>query len=127
MSNGMATRRTLGILFLLLGLLIMAPAILPALFALAEHPPRVVPISVVPLMIGIPIALFGALMIPFSGADIAATKLQVILRRTSLPYVGRGANGDTTADAGGETSVEVTATTSPPTVPPAAPPKDGTG
>jgi hypothetical protein len=119
MSSGMATRRTLGILFLLLGLLIMAPAILPALFALAEHPPRVVPISVVPLMIGIPIALFGALMIPFSGADIAATKLQVILRRTSLPYVGRGVGGQ----SGDDTSVEVTATTSTP----AAPPKDGTG
>jgi hypothetical protein len=123
MSSGMATRRTLGILFLLLGIVIMAPAILPALFALAEHPPRVVPISVIPLMIGIPIALFGALMIPFSGADIAATKLQVILRRTSLPYVGGGASGDAGGGTSGETSVEVTATTSPP----AEPPKDGTG
>jgi hypothetical protein len=119
MSSGMATQRTLGILFLLLGLVIMAPAILPALFALAEHPPRVVPISVVPLMIGLPIALFGALMMPFSGADVAATKLQVILRRTSLPYVGRVPGGAAT----GGTSIEVTATTSPPTEPPA----DGTG
>jgi hypothetical protein len=110
----MKTQRLLGILFLVLGLVIMAPSIVPALLALTEHPPRVVPMSVIPLSIGIVLALFGALMIPFSGADVAAKKLTVILATTSLPFVGKG------------NAPQVTATVTTETTEP-APPKDGGG
>ena len=105
----MKTQTAVGLVFLLLGLFLISIACGPATLALLEHPPRAVTIPLLPLSIGIVLAVFGALIIPASGADVAATKLTVILGKTNLPFVGKGTSGTTV-----EVTTEPTAPAEPP-------------
>jgi hypothetical protein len=83
-------RTLLGSLFLLVGLGILAAALVPVGAALWFHQP-VTPIST-PflgfLLAGVAVAVFGAWMIPNSGADVTFNQIIFALGSTSLPWVG---------------------------------------
>jgi hypothetical protein len=75
------TRQTiLGVLFLVVGLVVTGLALIPAVHGVAP--------SLVFLLTGIGVALFGAYLIPSSGAPVALTQLFVSLGTTNLPIVG---------------------------------------
>ena len=72
----------IGILFLLIGLAIVAVVLAPVFVAIKAHAPFAAP-SVTLLIIGLAVLVFGALLIPFSGAGGAASSLLVI----AGPYI----------------------------------------
>lgn len=91
------TRQTLlGLLFLLVGLAIVATVLAPVVAAVVAKTPAPA-ISLSLLVIGIGLALFGALLVPSSGVGPAMTQLTVVLSNTSLPFVGGRRAGDAPA------------------------------
>lgn len=72
-------QRTIGLLFLLIGIIITGVSLLPAL----QHPPASPLITI--LIIGIAVSVFGALLVPSSHAETALKSLTVII----APYVPR--------------------------------------
>jgi Na+/glutamate symporter len=93
------TRQTiLGYLFLVLGLFV-ALVMLAPLVAAAIHsqPTTITMTAVVMLSIGIGVSVYGAFLLPSSGAKTALHELSIELKESSLPVVG--GHGTTTATA----------------------------
>lgn len=89
--------KRLGLLFLLLGTLIIVAALAPVL----QHPPALPNTWI--LIAGVVVAIFGALMVPNSGADHAIDKIAVTVQNTNLPFVGGRANATATTTVTVET------------------------
>ena len=82
------TRPTIfGLLFLLVGLAIVTAVLGPVLIAIKMHAAIAAP-SVTMLCVGLVMMIFGALLIPFSGADEGASKL-LVLAGPYIPSFGR--------------------------------------
>ena len=93
----MMSRPTLfGLLFLLIGLAIVLGVLAPVYVAIKAHTPIVEP-SVTLLCVGLAVLVFGALLIPFSGADKAASSLLVIAGPYIPTFGRRAASGEVTA------------------------------
>lgn len=107
----MKRQTLLGLLFLCVGLAIVAVVLAPVVAAVFAKQPAP-PISVFLLCVGIGVALFGAWEIPSSGIGTTAGQVVVTLGKTKVPFFG-GAPTTTT-------TVEVTTPAPPPTLP-----KDG--
>lgn len=70
----MKTQTVVGLIFLALGLVLVGVVLAPAVAALRAHAPAAT-IALVPLCVGIGVAVFGALVIPSSGAGQAVKDL----------------------------------------------------
>lgn len=84
-------RQTLfGFVFLLIGLFLLMISVAPVLVALKMHekPPELTTLVVVLICIGLGTALFGAFLMPSSGAPTTFNNLMISLGRTNLPFVG---------------------------------------
>lgn len=91
------TRPTLfGLLFLVIGFAIVTVVLAPVLVAIKAHAVIVEP-SVTLLVIGLAVLVFGALLIPFSGASGAASSLLVIAGPYIPSFGRRAASGEVTA------------------------------
>ena len=97
------TRPTLfGLLFLLVGLAIVGAVLAPVFVAIRAHTAIVEP-SVTLLCVGLVMLVFGALLIPFSGADEGASKL-LVLAGPYIPTFGRRAgSGEVPPPSGDKT------------------------
>lgn len=73
----------IGILFLLLGIVIIAAALAPVI----QHPPAAIAVPI--LVAGIVVAIFGALIVPSSGAGPALAKIVVVVG-PYMPFAGPG-------------------------------------
>ena len=108
----MKTQTVLGWLFVLLGLVILAIALGPAVYALRMHGPHVDP-SYRLLGIGLSVTFFGAWLLPSSHVGTTVREVRVELADTDLPFIGRSRKSAT---------VSVTDTTSSSSA--SEPPKD---
>lgn len=85
-------RQTLvGSLFLIVGLAIIGAGLYPAL----AHPP--LPVSIWLVLVGVGVAVFGALIIPSVGAG-DALKVLVLNFGSYIPVIGGRRSGDPPAD-----------------------------
>lgn len=82
----MKRQAVLGVVFLALGVLVIIAAIWPVL----SHQP----IALWPLVAGIAVAVFGAWLIPSSGAGTVVNQMIVSLGNTNLPLVGGRRSND---------------------------------
>lgn len=108
----MKTQTVLGWLFVVIGLVILAISLGPAVYALQVHGPHVDP-SYRLLGIGLGVTFFGAWLLPSSHVGTTVREVRVELADTNIPFIGRGRNGAT---------VSVTDTTSSSSA--SAPPRD---
>lgn len=83
-----ARATAIGATFLVVGLLLVALAVLPVVLAALQHPPVHADVSLWFLGIGLGVAILGAWMIPSSGAPAAVTQLVVAIGNTNLPIIG---------------------------------------
>lgn len=90
------TRQTLlGLLFLLIGLAIIAVVLAPVVLAIKAHTAPA-DLSVMQLVIGLAVTVFGAIVIPSSGAAPAIQNILVLASTTNLPFIGGAARRTTT-------------------------------
>jgi hypothetical protein len=89
----MKRQTMLGALFLIIGVAVVLASIIPA-FA---HPP--LPLVLWPLLAGLGVTVFGAWLIPSSGAGQTFNQIVVSLGNTSLPFVGGRRAGDPPGEA----------------------------
>lgn len=75
-----AAATSLGLVFLLVGLALIGVAVLPVVPA-----PHTAHVALTPLFIGVAFSIFGALLIPSSGAQTALT----VIVTTAAPYIPR--------------------------------------
>jgi len=86
----MTRQLLLGIVFLVLGILIMLVMLFPmAMLAAHGTPITITVLALTLLAIGIGVALFGAWLIPSSGAPVAFQQLTVAISKSGLPFTGR--------------------------------------
>jgi hypothetical protein len=90
------TRQTvLGSLFVALGVVIMFVMLAPmAVAAIHGTAVTITVLALALLAIGIGVALFGAWLIPASGAPVAFQQLTIALSNSSLPFVGKDRRGN---------------------------------
>jgi hypothetical protein len=88
----MQRQTVLGALFIVIGIAVVGAAIVPA-FA---HPPQ--PLSLWILLAGLGVLVFGAWLIPSSGAGQTFNQIVVSLGNTSLPFVGGKPGGQRAGD-----------------------------
>jgi hypothetical protein len=82
----MKRQTLLGLLFLLIGVVVIGAAVFPVL----AHQP----IAIWPLVAGIALSVFGAWLIPSSGAGPVVNQIIVTLGNTNLPFLGGRRAGD---------------------------------
>jgi hypothetical protein len=93
----MKRQTVLGALFIALGIVVVAAAIIPA-FA---HPPQA--LALWPLIAGLVVAVVGGWLIPSSNVGQTFTQIFVTLGNTSLPFVGGRRASDPPTPPNGET------------------------
>ena len=93
MSRDTARQTALGLVFLVVGFALVALATLPAVLGVFAHPPRPAVVSLWILYTGLAVAVFGALLIPSSGAETALTVFGATVG-SYLPKFGGKRAGD---------------------------------
>lgn len=101
--SGSTTRQTaIGIVFLGLGLFLIGTAVAPVVIGMLEHPVTHADVTLSVLFVGLAVSLFGALLIPFSGAA-PALQVFVTLAAPYIPKLGGNRAGDPPAPPTGGT------------------------